>query len=410
MKPQSETAAKAASLEKSDVAASLALLNELANIKFALDETAIVAITDVQGTINYVNDTFCEISKYNREELLGQNHRILNSGYHPTEFFKEMWAAIGRGETWQAEIKNKAKDGSFYWVDTTIVPFVDKETNKPYQYIAIRKDITYLKKVEEELRILNEGLEQRVKERTQALEKTVIQLQESERMREMFVSALTHDLRTPLVAEQRALDILEAQKHNMPEKIGPLLECLLRSNRDLLEMVNRLLEIYQYEAGRIRLLLEPVSVFALSENCVDKLLPLAQSKNITLLNNVSEKLPHVEADYQQLQRILVNLIGNAIENVQEGGRIQIDAREDNDFVTFVVSDNGPGIPPEVLPHLFDRYFLAQQNKKKIGSGLGLSICHLIADLHDGSIEVKSEPEQGTTFFVSIPKFKKQVQK
>lgn len=122
---------------------------QLDDYKTALDSAAIVSITDLEGKITYVNDTFCKISGYSREELIDQNQRIVNSGYHSADFWKKMWQTIGSGSIWSDEIRNKTKSGEIYWVETTIVPFIDERTKKPIKFLSIRKDITEQKNIQQ---------------------------------------------------------------------------------------------------------------------------------------------------------------------------------------------------------------------------------------------------------------------
>ena len=156
-----------------------AALKDRADIQSALNSHCIVAVTDPQGKITYANERFCAISKYSREELLGQDHRIVNSGYHAKAFMADLWTTIQSGRVWRGEIRNRAKDGTTYWVGTTIVPFLDGE-GKPAQFVAIRTDITE-RKVAEEL------AEQRARE-----------VEAAARVKGEFLANMSHEIRTPM--------------------------------------------------------------------------------------------------------------------------------------------------------------------------------------------------------------------
>ncbi|RNB50877.1 bifunctional diguanylate cyclase/phosphodiesterase [Brevibacillus gelatini] len=189
-----------------------AVLRELADVKYALDQSTILAITDHRGIILRANEQFCRISKYRRSELLGQDHRLLNSGYHPKSFFKQMWKCIGSGKVWRGEIRNQAKDGSLYWVDTTIVPLVNAE-GKIYQYVSIRNDITARKQMEEEVR-------------------------KSEELYRL-IAENTSDIISMINVEGDFLYLSPAHKavfgHDMPdERFHNLFEWIVESDRDIL--------------------------------------------------------------------------------------------------------------------------------------------------------------------------------
>ena len=193
-------------------------LKEVSDYKYSLDESAIIALTDQRGIIKKANRNFCKISKYKEEELIGQDHRIINSGYHPKEFMRDLWVTIASGKIWKGELKNKAKDGSFYWVDTTIVPFLN-EQGKPYQYLAIRVDISKRKESEEQLKTVikdlafqNDEKEKRAAELIIANEELLFQNDEKEnRAAELSVAnkelAFQNDEK-----EKRAAELIVANK------------------------------------------------------------------------------------------------------------------------------------------------------------------------------------------------------
>jgi two-component system sensor histidine kinase NreB len=191
-------------------------LKQLADLKFALDESSIVAVTDHRGKILYVNDKFCEISQYTRKELLGKDHRIINSGYHSKDFIQDIWNTISVGKVWRGDIKNRAKDGSYYWVNTTIVPFLD-EKGSPYQFLAIRNEVTELKRVEEELKTMM---------------KQVMHVQEEERKR--FSRELHDGIGQSMFALLIQLDrIITVQENSELEKLRRSVSTIIEEVRSL---------------------------------------------------------------------------------------------------------------------------------------------------------------------------------
>ena len=200
--------------------------------KFVLDQAAIVAVTDARGRITMVNEKFCEISKYSREELIGQDHRIINSGRHPKEFFKEMYATIARGKVWHGEICNRAKDGSLYWVDATIVPIVNDQTGALTGYMAIRHDITELKRIQESLRIAKDMAEAATRSKGE------------------FLANMSHEIRTPMTAIIGYADLLSDQTRSVQER-AEFLQTIRRNGEHLLCIINDILDISKIEAGKL---------------------------------------------------------------------------------------------------------------------------------------------------------------
>ena len=360
------------------------LLKELTDLKFALDEAAIVATTDQTGRITYVNDKFCDISKYDREELIGQDHRIINSAYHPKEFIRNIWTTIANGQVWRGELRNRAKDGSIYWVDTTIVPYVDAD-GKPFQYTAIRYDITDRKTAQE-------------------------QLLRAQRMESIgtLAGGIAHDMNNILSPILMAADMIEIE--NADEKSARWLGMIRENAARGAELIKQVLTFARGMAG------ERITV-QLKHIVKDLAAVLKETfpKSIAIKFEVEPELWTISADPTQIHQILMNLCINARDAMRQGGTITLGARnvvlDENyarihidaaagPFVLITVSDTGTGMAKDVQQRIFDPFFTTKSVGE--GTGLGLSTALTLVKSHGGFMNVYSEPGKGTQFSIYFP--------
>jgi len=372
-----------------------ASLREISDFKAALDEHAIVAMTAPQGKITYTNDKFCSISKYSREELMGQDHRIINSGHHPREFFRDLWTTIGEGRVWHGEIKNKAKDGSCYWMDTTIVPFVN-EGGKPRQYIAIRTDITERKQAEEKILQLNTELEARVARRTTELEAANKEL-------EAFSYSVSHDLRAPLRAVNGFADIvLRDYGSQLPEKGRHFLERVRNGGQQMGQLIDDLLAFARLNRQPVSR--RPVNTIKLVQEVLEA--PNLCEKGRRIEMQVGE-LPPCQGDPTLLRQVWINLISNAVKysRGREPAIVEIGGESKEGEDLYFVRDNGVGFDMQYAHKLFGVFQRLHRADEFEGTGVGLAIVQRIVHRHGGRVWVDAAPNRGATFFFTIEKEK-----
>ncbi|WP_026584936.1 PAS domain S-box protein [Bacillus sp. J33] len=343
-------------------------LKEVNEIKFALDQSSIIAFTDEKGIITNVNDKFCEISKYSREELIGQNHSILNSGLHSKEFFKSLWKTIGKGDVWKGEIRNKAKDGTYYWVHTTIVPFLN-ENSRPYQYLAIRNDITERKKTEE-----------------------VLHRQDKLAAVGQLAAGVAHEIRNPLTSMKGYTEFLQLDETN--EERQEFLSIIL----DEIERVNNIVEDFMVLAKPKAVELEEKNIIPVIKNVLSLLEFEARKRNVNIHFEYEQEIIQIECDENRLKQVFLNFVKNGIEAMPDGGDITVRASIMDSQVQISIQDTGVGIPEEKLKNIGEPFYTTKQN----GNGLGLMVSFKIIESHNGKVYIESELNKGTTFNIILP--------
>lgn len=358
-------------------------IRELSRLKAALDAHAIVAITSADGRITYVNDRFCEVSKFPREELIGKTHKVVNSGQHSAEMFRELWQTIRQGKIWQGEICNKAKDGQLYWVQSTIVPFLD-EAGSPYQYVAIRTDISRRKRQEAEIRRAMELAEH------------------ASRAKAQFVANMSHEIRTPINAVL-GMALLLARTPLEPDQ-RDYLEKLHLAGEHLRDVVDNILDFSKIEAGKLEIEEEPFPVETLLDTAVALVADRCRDKGLELKVRVAPDVPPVMiGDSLRLRQILVNYLNNAVKFTDSGKitvSVQVQQRSsDKVRLRFTVQDTGVGMNEEQQHRLFQSFSQADAStsRKYGGTGLGLAISKQLAELMCGDVWVRSEVGVGSVF-------------
>ncbi|MGZ6489259.1 MAG: ATP-binding protein [Bacteroidia bacterium] len=367
---------------------------------FALNESSIVAVTDQKGIIQHVNDNFCKISKYGRNELIGKDHRIINSGYHPKEFIRELWTTIANGKIWKGELKNKAKDGTFYWVDTSIVPFLNQE-GKPYKYLAIRADITQRKDAEEELKKSKEQLEERVMERTLELTSALEREKDLSEMKTRFVSMASHEFRTPLSAILSSASLIEQyQLTEQKEKRQKHVDRIKSSVTNLTGILNDFLSLDKIEQGKVEIEKETFNLKDFSEDVAEDITGYLKAGQKINYTHGGEEI--ISQDKKILRNVLLNLLSNACKYSPENKEIDFGTEVGKNRVIIRVKDSGIGIPESEQKNLFSKFYRAKNATNIQGTGLGLNIVRRYVELMEGGISFTSKLNEGTTFTVEFP--------
>jgi PAS domain S-box-containing protein len=345
-------------------------LKELNDLKNALNESTIFAVTDKNDNIIYANDKFCEITKYTREELIGQNHSIYNSGYHSKQFFEKIWNTIQQGKVWNGEILNKAKDGSLYWVDTTIIPYQDSN-GKTYQHISIQKDLTEQKRTEE------------------LLHKT-----EKLSLVGELAAGIAHEIRNPLTTIKGFVQLLSKSPDRQDH---PYTDTILGE----IDRINFIVSEFMVFAKPHATYFSRCNLTEILLSVIHLLGAEAVLKNVIIRSNFHSNELYIFGEKHQLKQVFINMIKNSIEALPDGGYIDITITTEKQYTSVSIQDNGVGMSEEQIQKLGEPFYTT----KETGNGLGLMVSYKIIQNHKGEITVSSDVRSGTKFTITFPVYR-----
>lgn len=368
-------------------------LEQMTAYQNAIDHHSIVAMTDAQGTITQVNNLFCEISGYTQNELVGQNHSILNSSHHPKSFWVQMWKTVANGQTWHGEVCNRHKSGSLYWVNTSISPIRDADENI-IGYCAVRNDITDIKRTQVALAEAREAADAASKSKSE------------------FLANMSHEIRTPLTAILGYTDLLREEEQLPEDRRQDTVLTIRRAGEHLLTVINDILDLSKIEAGKLSIETVETPLLEVIKDVDHLMRARAKEKGINLELRMIGTVPdQIMSDPTRLRQILMNLVGNAIK-FTEFGRVQISVEADEgiggqtkSLLQIRIDDTGVGMTKEQADRLFQPFSQADTSvtRRFGGTGLGLTICRRLAGLMGGRIWLEeTEPDAGSTFAIELP--------
>lgn len=348
-----------------------------------------IVITDIDGTIEYVNPYFSEVTGYSFDEAIGNNSSMLSSGNNPKEVYIDMWDTILKGDVWNGELQNKTKQGNIYWEAARIAPIFD-EGGIITNFIAIKADITQRKR------------------NLELIKKSEKDLREINAKKDKFFSIIAHDLRSPFSGLSGLAQILKSSLNELSnDEIGKYIDHIYQSTQNISKLLENLLSWAKSQTGKIEFNPAYINLLTITQEITDILEIGAKNKEISITVNINDNFT-VYADANMLHTILRNLISNAIKYTPRKGHIKINAQQKtiNESVYKIISvtDNGVGIPDNKKSKIFkiEENYTTQGTEKEKGTGLGLILCKEFIEMHHGEIWCKSIENEGATFYISLP--------